>query len=132
MTDTHLSTDELVFIEAYFHQETPISQIAKRLGHARQTVHNDIAYLRAGHSALDYYQRYKANKQRCGRKQTRLPVDQHAYVTGKVAQGWTLDVIAGRRDRKIQCSSRTLYRMFKRKDFDGSTLPMKGKKPQRS
>ena len=29
MTDIHITTDELVFIEAYFHQETPISQIAK-------------------------------------------------------------------------------------------------------
>ncbi|OZT78635.1 IS30 family transposase [Salinicoccus roseus] len=128
MTYTHLSTDELVIIESYFHQNTPVSKISKRVCRARQTVHNVVAFFRAGHSALDYYQHYKANKQRCGRKRTRLPADQHAYVTGKVAQGWTPDVIAGRRDRKIQCSSRTLYRMFKRKDFDVSTLPMKGKR----
>lgn len=68
MTYTHITTDELVMIEAYFHQETPTSHIAKLIGRARQTVHNVIAYLRDGHTALDYYQRYKENKKRCGRK----------------------------------------------------------------
>lgn len=128
MTYTHLSTDELVIIESYFHQNTPVSKISKRVCRARQTVHNVVTFLRAGHSALDYYQRYKSNKKRCGRKQTALPNDQRAYVTEKVAQGWTPDVIAGRRERNIGCSGRTLYRMFKRKDFDVSTLPMKGKR----
>src|SRR5699024_5793805 len=100
----HLSTDELVIIESYFHQNTPVSKISKRVGRARQTVHNVVAFLRAGHTALDFYKRYKANKQRYGRKRTRLPEGQHAYVAEKVAQGWTPDVIAGRHDRKIQCS----------------------------
>ncbi|WP_434122002.1 hypothetical protein [Salinicoccus roseus] len=52
MTDTHITTDELVFIEAYFHHGTPVSQIATRLGRARQTVHNGIAYLRDGHTVI--------------------------------------------------------------------------------
>src|SRR5699024_5845242 len=75
-----------------------------------------------------FYKRYKANKQRCGRKQTALPNDQRAYVEEKVAQGWTPDVIVGRRDRPINCSGRTLYRLFQRKVLDISTLPMKGKR----
>jgi len=128
MPDTHLSTDELVIIESYFHQNASVSKISKQIHRARQTVHNVVAFLKDGHTALDFYKRYKANKQRCGRKRTRLPEDQHTYVAEKVAQGWTPDVIAGRRERSINCSGRTLYRMFKRKDFDVSTLPMKGKR----
>ena len=128
MTYTHITTDELVIIESYFHQGTSITQISKQVGRARQTVHNVVTFLRDGHTALDYYKRYKQNKKRCGRKQTVLPADQHLYVEEKVAQGWTPDVIAGRREHNIGCSGRTLYRMFKRNAFDISTLPMKGKR----
>lgn len=128
MTYTHLSTDELVIIESYFHQNASVSKISEQIGRARQTVHNVVTFLKDGHTALDFYKRYQANKQRCGRKQTVLSNDQRAYVAEKVAQGWTPDVIVGRREQPINCSSRTLYRMFKRKDFDVSTLPMKGKR----
>ena len=51
-----LTPAEIYYIEAHFHHDTPISHIAKRIGRARQTVHNVIAYLRDGHTALDYYQ----------------------------------------------------------------------------
>ena len=54
------------------------------------------------------------------------PID--AYVEEKVAQGWTPDVITGREEHPINCSVRTLYRLFKRQQFDISTLPMKGKR----
>lgn len=126
MTDTHISTDELVIIESYFHQNASVSKISEQIGRAHQPVHNVITFLKDNHTALDFYKRYKANKQRCGRKQTAPPDDQRTYVTEKVAQGWTPDVIVGRRERPMNCSSRTLYRMFKRKVFDVSTLPMKG------
>lgn len=123
MTYTHITTDELVIIEAYFHHDTPISHIAKRIGRARQTVHNGIAYLRDGHTALEYYQLHQENKKRCGRKRMVLPTDQQAYIEKQMAQGWTPDVIVGRQEMSIDCSGRTLYRMFKREAFDATTLP---------
>lgn len=55
MTDTHLITDELVIIESYFYQHTPVSKISKLVGRGHQTVHNVVAFLRAGHTALDFY-----------------------------------------------------------------------------
>src|SRR5699024_11958654 len=75
-----LSTDELVIIESYFHQNASVSKISEQIGRARQTVHNVVTFLKDGHTALDFYKRYKANKQRCGRKQTELSNDQRAYV----------------------------------------------------
>lgn len=39
---------------------------------------------------------------------------------------WTSDVIIGRAEKPIHCSLRTLYRQFKEKIFDETTLPMKG------
>ena len=128
MTYTHLTTDELVMIEAYYHQNTPVTRIAERLGRARQTIYNVIKFLKAGHTALDYYAQYKKNKKRCGRRKIVLPKKQVTYIQDKVAQGWTPDVIIGRAEEPIDCSARTLYRLFKRKVFDVATLPMKGKR----
>lgn len=128
MTYTHLSTDELVIIESYFHQNVSISKISRLIGRARQTVHNVVAILKSGHTALDYYSRYKANKKRCGRRPTVLSAAQQAYVKEKVVQGWTPDVMVGRQEHPINCSVRTLYRLFERQIFAISTLPMKGKR----
>ena len=38
MTDTHLSTDELVIIESYFQQNISVLKISGQIGRARQTV----------------------------------------------------------------------------------------------
>ena len=75
--------------------------MAKQLGRARQTIHNVVTYLREGHRALDYVQRYQANKQRCGRRPTVLTPNDQAYVTEKISEGWTPDVIVGRRERPL-------------------------------
>jgi predicted DNA-binding protein YlxM (UPF0122 family) len=71
-----LTPAEIYYIEAHFHHDTPISHIAKRIGRARQTVHNVIAYLRDGHTALDYYQAIRKK-------------------SGVVENGWSADRPAG-------------------------------------
>ena len=128
MTYTHLTTDELVMIESYYHQCIPIMNISKLLNRSRQTIYNVINFLRKGHNALDYYKQYKENKMRCGRRAITLPEDQQIYIKEKVAEGWTPDVIIGRAEKQIDCSMRTLYRQFKAGLFDKATLPMKGKR----
>ena len=128
MTYTHLTTDELVMIESYFRQNTAVTDISKLLNRSRQTIYNVINFLRKGHSALDYYKQYKENKKRCGRCAITLPVDQQVYIKEKVAEGWTPDIIIGRAEKHIDCSTRTLYRQFKAGLFDKVTLPMKGKR----
>ncbi|HAY6459128.1 TPA: IS30 family transposase, partial [Enterococcus faecium] len=40
MTYTHLTPNELVMIEVYFHQETPVAIVAKQLKRGRQTIYN--------------------------------------------------------------------------------------------
>ena len=128
MTYTHLTTDELVMIESYYHQHIPVSIIANRLKRSRTPIYNVINFLKEGHTAIEYYQKYKKNKQRCGRHKCVLPADQQVYIKEKVSQGWTPDVIIGRKERPIDCSMRTLYRRFKENMFDENTLPMKGKR----
>jgi len=128
MTYTHLTTDELVMIESYYHQHISVSTIANRLKRSRTPIYNVINFLKEGYTAIDYYQRSKKNKQRCGRRKCVLSADQQAYIKEKVSQGWTPDVIIGRKERPIDCSVRTLYRLFKEKIFDEKTLPMKGKR----
>ena len=128
MTYTHLTTDELVMIEAYFHQGTPVAIIAARLKRSRQPIYNVINFLKLEHTVLDYYTRYQQNKKRCGRRKIVLPQKQLAYIQDKVAQGWTPDVIVGRAETVIDCSVRTLYRLFKNRVFDVAALPMKGKR----
>lgn len=128
MTYTHITIEELVMIEAYFHQKVPVSKIATYVGRSRQTIHNIVTFLRKGYTALDYFKQYKENKKRCGRRPIALPDDQQEYIQKMVAQGWTPDVIIGRAERPIACSVRTLYRQFKQGLFDQTTLPMKGKR----
>src|SRR5699024_7300082 len=77
MTYTHLTTDELVMIESYYHQHIPVSTIASRLKRSRAPIYNVINFLKEGHTAIEYYQQYKKNKQRCGRRKCVLPADQN-------------------------------------------------------
>lgn len=112
MTYTHLTTDELVIIESYFKNNQSVAKTAQCLGRARQMIHNVYQFLKTGATILNYYQQYKENKKRCGRRSIALPEEQKEYVQKRVVQGWTPDVIVGRSEMKLDCSVRTLYRMF--------------------
>ena len=128
MTYTHLTTDELVLIESYHKISKPVLQVAKILNRSRQTIYNVYTALNNGLSVFEYYKKYKQNKRKCGRRPISLSDNETEYIQKKVAQGWTPDVIIGRAEFPISCSVRTLYRLFKREQFDSSTLPMKGKR----
>ncbi|MDU3859299.1 MAG: IS30 family transposase [Enterococcus avium] len=125
MTYTHLTTDELVLIASYFNIEKPVALVAQSLNRSRQTIYNVYSFLKQGKKVLDYYRQYKQNKSRCGRRSTVLSDEQSTYVQEKVAQGW---LIIGRGEFPIDCSVRTLYRMFKKGLFDTQSLPMRGKR----
>lgn len=75
-------------------------------------------FLKTGATILNYYQQYKENKKRCGRRSIALPEEQKEYVQKRVVQGWTPDVIVGRSEMKLDCSVRTLYRMFQTGAFN--------------
>lgn len=118
MTYTYLIRDELVMIESYYHQNIPVTKISKYLNRPRQTIYNVTNFILKGHTALDYYKQYKENKRCCGRRAIILPEQQQVYIKKKVADGWTLDVIIDREEKPIDCSTRTLYRQFKKRLFD--------------
>ena len=61
MTYTHLTTDELVMIESYYHKNIPVAKIAVYLKRTRTPIYNVINFLKEGHTALEYYQKYKEN-----------------------------------------------------------------------
>ena len=52
MTYTHLTSNELVMIEAYYQEDIKISDIANSLGRSKQTIYTVINYLKEGHSAI--------------------------------------------------------------------------------
>ncbi len=83
--------------------------------------------MKQGNTTLDYYQRYKQKKSRCGRRANVLSTEPSDYVQNKAAQGWTPDVFIGRAEYPNACSICTLYRMFKKGLFDALSLPLKGK-----
>lgn len=62
MTYTHLTTNELVMIEAYYQEGRSVRDIMLSLKRSKQTIYNVIHFLKEGHSAYDYYQQYKTNK----------------------------------------------------------------------
>lgn len=53
MTYTHLTTNELVMIEAQYQENTKVSDIVTSLGRPKQTIYNVINYLKEGDSAYD-------------------------------------------------------------------------------
>ncbi len=124
MAYTHLNTDELTFIDSYYHQNLSVKEISS----TRQTIYNVINAFKSSMSALEYYQEYKQRKSNCGRHRMVLPEEQADYIREKVADGWTPDTIIGRCERTINCSVKTLYRMFKENIFAVHDLPMKGKR----
>ncbi len=54
MTYTHLTTNELVMIEAYYQENIKVSDIANALERSKQTIYTVTNYLKEGYSAYDY------------------------------------------------------------------------------
>ena len=128
MTYTRLTTNELVMIEAYYQENTKVSDIVTSLGRSKQTIYNVINYLKEGHSAYDYYNRYKINKKRCGRNKTSLTQTEKDFIQTHLVQNWSLDVIKGTYPDRVSCSMRTLYRLADRGILKKEDLPWKGKR----
>lgn len=130
MIDTHLGTNELVMIGAYYQENTKFSDIVTSLGRSKQTIYNVINYLKEGHSAYDYYNRYKVNKKRCGRNKTSLTQSEKDFIQTHLEQNWSLDVIKGTYPDRVSCSMRTLYRLANRGILKKEDFPWKGKRNQ--
>lgn len=128
MTYTHLTTNELVMIEAYYQEGMPVSAICHSLKRSKQTIYKLISYFKAGHTAYDYYENYKANKQRCGRRKTQLTQNEQTFIQMHLDRDWSLDVVKGTYPDKISCSMRTLYRLVDRGIFKKEDLPWRGKR----
>ena len=111
MTYAHLTTNELVTIEAYYQENIKVLDIVTSLGRSKQTIYNVINDLKEGHSAYDYYNRYKINKKRCGRNKTSLTQTEKDFIQTHLVQNWSLDVIKGTYPDRVSCLMRTLYRL---------------------
>ena len=128
MTYTHLTPDELVMIESYFKINESVANAAHQLKRSRQTINKVYQWFKQGKTALEYYQQYKQNKSRYGRQPIVLPKEQADYIKKMTAQDWPPDVIVGRAEFPINCSVRTLYRMFEKGLFNVLDLPLKGRR----
>ncbi len=128
MTYTHLTSNELAMIEAYYNNHQSVAKTAVLLNRSRQMIHKVYQFFKTGHNALDYFNQYKKNKTRCGRRPIVLSDEQTEYIQKRVVQGWTPDVIVGRAEFSISCSMRTLYRMFKQGVFEVKGDTIVGKK----
>ncbi|HFR3691639.1 TPA: hypothetical protein ACHVE4_000789 [Streptococcus suis] len=115
-------------IEAYYQEGTKVTDIMKALGRSKQTVYHVINFLKDGHSAYDYYEHYKANKKRCGRRKISLSQAEKDFIQTHLDRSWSLDVIKGTYPDRISCSMRTLYWLADRGVFKEEDLPWKGKR----
>ena len=71
---------------------------------------------------MDYYNTYKSNKKRCGRRQTQLDDETKEFIQGYLEQEWSMDVIKGTFPEKIPCPMRTLYRLVEFCQYFGHIL----------
>ncbi|WP_438836439.1 IS30 family transposase [Streptococcus pluranimalium] len=115
-------------IEAYYREGATVSAIVASLERSKQTIHKVINFLKAGHSAYEYYEHYKANKKRCGRLKTQLANSVKVFIQNYLERDWSLEVIKGTYPDKIPCSMRTLYRLVDRGIFNKEDLSWKGKR----
>ena len=53
MTYTHLTTNELVMIEAYYPENRKVSDIPKSLYRSKQTIYKIIKFLKEGNSVYE-------------------------------------------------------------------------------
>ncbi len=129
MAYTHLTMDEVGWIERYYEIGYNGREIADKLKRSNQPIYNVLAFLKEGGTAVSYFKQYKQNKAKCGAKKKTFTRKQTRYIKERVADGWTPDVIIGRNEKDLGCSMRTLYRRFKDSSlFDIGQLPMKGKR----
>lgn len=115
-------------IEAYYQEGKKVTDMMKTLGRSKQNVYPVINFLKDGYSAYDYYEHYKTNKKRCGRRKISLSQAEKDFIKTHLEQSWSLDVIKGTYPDRISCSMRTLYRLADRGVFKKENLPWKGKR----
>ncbi|KXU13585.1 Mobile element protein [Streptococcus oralis] len=128
MTYAHLTINKLVIIESYVKNATPTAEIARLLHRSRQTIHKVVQFFKQGFNALDYLERYQANKKQCGRRKTQLSEEEKNFIQEHLDKDWSLDVIKGTFPDKISCSMRTLYRLGERGILSKDDFPWKGKR----
>ena len=59
MTYTHLTPNELVMIEAYFHQKLRLPSFRSSLNVDAKQFTMSITFLKCGGTALEYFEQYK-------------------------------------------------------------------------
>lgn len=77
-------------------------KIAQKIKRSPQKVYDVLNAIKSGKSVKDYYEQTQENMKRRGAKRKDLSDDDLSYVTDKVSQGWTPDVIIGRGERSTQ------------------------------
>lgn len=130
MTHTHLTTNELVMIEAYYQEGMAVSAICHSSKDQNKPFISLLLILRPDIPPMtyDYYKNYKANKQHCGRRKTQLTQSEQTFIQMHLDRDWSLDVVKGTYPDKISYSMRTLYRLVDRGIFKKEDLPWNGKR----
>lgn len=129
MTYVHLTMKELTWIDHYYDLKTPVKIIATKLKRSLQTIYNVVNYLKSGGSVQEFYDRYKENKSRCGRKKKQLSNVEIDYIKEHEAKGWTPDVLCNHDSSLLTVSVKTLYRRYKEDErLSVKNLPMRGKR----
>ncbi len=77
-------------IEAYYKEGIKVTTIMIALGRSKQTVYHVINFLKDGRSAYDYYEHYKANKKRCGRRKISLSQAEKDFIQTRLIKAGAL------------------------------------------
>lgn len=57
-----------------------------------------LIFLKDGGTAIEFYERYRQNKSKCGAKKKELAPEDVDYILEKTQRGWAPDVIMGERN----------------------------------
>ena len=130
MTYAHLTTNDLVMIEAYYQENIKVLDIVTSLGRSKQTIYNVINYLKRGTLLMITITDIKSIRNAVAGIKPVLRKQKKIFIQTHLVQNWSLDVIKGTYPDRVSCSMRTLYRLADRGILKKEDLPWKGKRNQ--
>ena len=123
MSYHHITIPQLTNIEVNYYLGINARECSRRMKIKKDKVYMYYRLFKQGLSVEEIYSNYKQNKRRCGRKELVLSEHKLEEIRCLLAQGWSLDAIAGR-DRLMNHSERVstkiLYKLLKQGIIDSN------------
>ncbi len=131
MLQKHINIEQLTSLHIYYLNGINANQSAKLINIGKDKAYKYYKLFKQGYTTTEIFSKYKENKKKCGRKKIAFSLEKIEEINELLDKDWSVDAICGRDkliDKEERCSTKTLYNMVSRGDFDSKKLRRKGKR----